>query len=136
MGIDRLYAAVWALSFGVATGFIAGSVVQFGQTGGSFQFTLASAALSVGLLYYVLRETSDRWRAETLVFRLGLYFLTVFTVSVSLIRLGTLAVGSDGLLAVVVQLLLLVAGVAAGLWLTFYGGVEWAIDEFTDIDMR
>ena len=136
MEVDRLYAAVWAMGFGIATGFIAGSVVQFPEVSDSLRFTLASAAVSVGLLYYVLRETSERWRVETLVFRLGLYFLTVFSVSVVLIRVGTLAVGTEGLVAFVLQVLLLAGGVAAGLWLTFYGGIERAIDEFTDIDMR
>lgn len=136
MAVDRLFAGVWATGFGTATGFIAGSVIQFSQIRHSLLFTIVSGLVSIGVLYYVLRATSDRWNTETLVFRLGLYFLTVFVASIVLTSLGALALGRTGILAFGLQVVLMAAAVALGIYVTFYGGVEWAIDEFTGIDVR
>lgn len=130
--VARTYAAVWAFGFGAVTGMVAGTAIRFPGIAWNMPFTLATALVGWVVSYAVIRRTSDRWQAGTLYLRMALYFITVFVCATAAIQALWLVFGSATPLTVVAQTLATAGAVAAGLWLTFYGGIERVIDAIMD----
>ena len=131
--VDRVFTVLWGMGFGAATGLAVGPAIQLPSLGFALPLTLSVTAVAWVVSAVVLDRTSDRWDAGTLYLRLAVYFMVVFVLAVVGIQLLWLLFGSGGLLWLAVQLVVAAGAVAAGLWVTFYGGVERAATAIVEV---
>ena len=121
MSGDRTPIALWALSLGVVSAAVGGTVAETNTAGAELRYVGALAVITVPVLYEQIRLQWDDWTAIHPFVRFVAFFLSLLLTVVVLDSLvGLLGVG--GLANRALELVAYVLAVGVALWVTCYGG--------------